>query len=57
LATFSRFTADREESILAGEPQTRHRGPAPYYTDNSMHNLKTGRFYSKSDLVAFLRAL
>jgi cytochrome c peroxidase len=37
----------RGQAVFFGKAQCAECHPAPYYTDNSMHNLKTERFYSK----------
>ena len=37
----------RGEALFFGKAQCSTCHPAPYYTDNSMHNLRTERFYSK----------
>lgn len=57
------------EAIFNGKGRCSDCHPAPYYTDNSMHNIKAERFYKqemvngmmmaqeKTNLVAFMRAL
>jgi cytochrome c peroxidase len=40
----------RGEALFNGKAQCAACHPAPYYTDNSMHNLKAERFY-KQELV------
>jgi len=37
----------RGEALFSGKAQCASCHPAPYYTDNSMHNLKTERFYKE----------
>jgi cytochrome c peroxidase len=37
----------RGEALFAGKAQCAGCHPAPYYTDNLMHNLRTERFYSE----------
>jgi cytochrome c peroxidase len=37
----------RGEKIFNGKGQCSSCHPAPYYTDNSMHNLRTERFYDE----------
>src|SRR5262249_35004060 len=37
----------RGEALFNGKAQCSVCHPAPYYTDNTMHNLKTERFYKK----------
>jgi len=36
----------RGQDLFFGKAQCSMCHPAPYYTDNSTHNLKTGRFFS-----------
>jgi cytochrome c peroxidase len=63
----------RGQALFFGKARCRACHPAPYYTDNLMHNLRTERFYAevmingrkasqlsaqeKQDVVAFRRAL
>ena len=37
----------RGQALFAGKAQCSACHPAPYYTDNSMHNLRTERFYQE----------
>ncbi len=67
-----KFKADSPElqgqKLFFGKARCAECHPAPYYTDNSMHDLKVERFFNlvletqltfqeKHDLVAFLRQL
>src|SRR6202790_1239890 len=59
-----KFSADaaemRGQKLFFGKAQCASCHPAPYYTDNSMHNLKVDRFYKTQTihgLVATKQAL
>jgi cytochrome c peroxidase len=40
----------RGQELFFGKAQCAVCHPAPYYTDNSMHNLKTERFYAPQNV-------
>jgi len=46
----------RGEALFNGKAQCATCHPAPYYTDNSMHNLKTERFYKNKMINGRLAA-
>lgn len=50
-AKFSKDSAEmRGQELFFGKAQCATCHPAPYYTDNSMHNLKVERFYDKQTI-------
>jgi cytochrome c peroxidase len=41
----------RGQAVFFGKAQCGTCHPAPYYTDNNMHDLKTERFYTKRTIA------
>jgi cytochrome c peroxidase len=44
------------QTLLTGKARCATCNPAPYYTDNSMHNLKAERFYKQTPAGGMMRS-